>query len=176
MYVYTAHMLATPSHVPVRQMTLDLDNSLPGVVLQIGKTNNYDTIRFLVPVDAYTAMNTVNLLLHKYIMTKHPSIVAEFIQHDNTDPFDHIVLQCAVVDLVKSENDNVNLTAIVNNWKPYTFTDGKPALLSFGIRDGFTVRSIIVLPTIRQWVFMIYLGNGKLIAPAIEVVFPLIFE
>ena len=36
LYVYTAHLLDTPQNVPVHQMTLDLDNGPPGVVLQIG--------------------------------------------------------------------------------------------------------------------------------------------
>ena len=57
-------------------MTLDLDNGLPGVVLQIGKTHNEDTISFLDHVNIYAAMNKVNLLSQKYIMTKHPSLVA----------------------------------------------------------------------------------------------------
>ena len=46
----------------------------------------------------------------------------------------------------------------------------------FGIGDGVTVRSIIILPTSSQWGCMINLVNGKLIAPAIETLFPLMFE
>ena len=89
-----------------------LDNGLPGVVLRIGKINNYDTISFLAHVDTCATMNTGKLLLHKYIMTKHPSLVAEFIQYDNVEPFDPIILQCAVTDLVKAENDHGKLTDI----------------------------------------------------------------
>ena len=76
MYVYTAHMLATPSHVPVRQMPLDLDNSLPGVFLWIVKTKNDDTISFLSHVKTCAVIDMGKLLLHKYIMKKHPSFVA----------------------------------------------------------------------------------------------------
>ena len=176
LYVETAHLLYTPSHVPVHHMPLDLDNGLPGVVLQIGKTHNEDTISFLDHVNIYAAMKTVNLLSHKYIMTKHPSLVAEFIRYDDADPFDPIILQCAVAGLVKVENDNGKLTAIVCYWTPYTFTDGKTVLLSFGLGDWFTVRSIIRLTTICQWGCMLDLGNYRLIAPAIEMAFPLIFE
>ena len=72
MYVYNAHMLATPLHVPVRQMPLDLDNGLSGVLLQIGKTKNDDTISFLAHVNTSAAINIGNSLLHKYMMKKHP--------------------------------------------------------------------------------------------------------
>ena len=71
-YIYTAHILATPPNVTVRQIPLDLDNGIPCVALRIGKTNNDDTITFLSHVDTCAAMNTGNLLFHKYIMTKHP--------------------------------------------------------------------------------------------------------
>ena len=113
LYIYTAHMLAKPLYLPVRHKLLDLDNGLPGIVLRFGKTNNDDTISFLAHVDTCATMNTGNVLLHKYIMTKHPSLVAEFIQYDDADPFDPLTFQCAVVDLVKTENDHGNLTDIV---------------------------------------------------------------
>ena len=56
-------------------------------------------------------------------MTNYPSLVAEFIQYDDAETFDPIILQCAVTDLVKAENYCGKLTAIVRYWKPYTFTD-----------------------------------------------------
>ena len=109
-------------------------------------------------------------------MTNHPSLVAEFIQYDYTDSFYTILFQCAVADLVKAENDHGNPTTIIRYWTTYTSNDGKPVLLSFGLRDGIIVRSIIVSPIICQWGFMIDIVNGKLIAPSIETVFPLMFE
>ena len=130
---------------------MDLDNGPPGVVLRILKTNNDDTISFLAHVDTCVAMNIGNPLLHRYIITKHPSLVAEFIQYDGADTFYPIILKCAVTDLVKEESAHRNLTVIFLYWTPYTCTDGKPLLISFGIRSGVTVRSIIRLPTIFQW-------------------------
>ena len=78
LYLYNAIRLFTPSNVSVRQMPLDLDNGLLGVVLRIGKTNNDYTISFLAHVDTCVTINMSNLLLHKYIITKHPSLVAEY--------------------------------------------------------------------------------------------------
>ena len=167
LYVYTSHLLATPLHVPVLQMPLYLYNGLPGIVLRIRKTNNDDNISLLAHVDTCAAMNTGNLLLHKYIMIKHPSLFSEFVQYDNADPFDPIILQCAVADLVKAENDHGKITYVVCYWKPYTFTGGKPVLLLFGVGAGIKFCSIIGLPTICQWGCMIDLGNGMLISPEI---------
>ena len=137
---------------------------------------NDDTISFLARVDTCSAMNTGNLLLQNYIIAKYTSHETEFIQYDDADPFDIIILQCAVADLVKAENYHGNITAIVRYWTPYTFTDGKSVIISFGIRSGVTVFSIIILPTITQWGCMVNIGNGQLIALAIETVFPLMFE
>ena len=64
------------------------------------------------PVGSYSGINKGKLLLHKYIMTNHPSLVAEFIQYDYTDYFYTILFQCAVADLVKAENDHGKLTDI----------------------------------------------------------------
>ena len=67
LYVYTAHLLATPFNVPVRQMPLDLDNGLLGVVLLIGK-NKDDTIGSLDHAYTCSVMNKGNLLFNKYIL------------------------------------------------------------------------------------------------------------
>ena len=100
-------------------------------------------------------------------MTKHPSLVAEFIQYDDRELFYPITLQYAVTDLVKVENDNGKLTSIVRYLKPYTFNDGKPVLLLFGLGSGVPVPSIIGSSTISQLGCIIDILNGKLIAPAI---------
>ena len=78
LYVYTASLLATPLNIHVHHMPLYLYNGIPGVVLRIGKKTNNDTTSFLAHVDTCNPINTVNLLLPQYIMTKHPSIVAGF--------------------------------------------------------------------------------------------------
>ena len=129
LYVYTARLLATPSNVPIHHMPLDLDNDLPCFVIQIGNTNNDDNISFLDHVDTCFDTNTGNHLLHKYIMTIHPSLVAEFIKYKDADPFDTIILQCAVTDLVKAENDHGKLNPIFCYWTPYTLNDGNLVLI-----------------------------------------------
>ena len=87
MYIYTAHLLDTPSHVPVRQMPLDLDNGLPGVVTWIEKTNNDDNISFLAHINTLPSTQTTfycininwqnlyNLLLNLSNMMTHNILI-----------------------------------------------------------------------------------------------------
>ena len=48
-------------------------------------------------------MNTGNLTVHNCLMTQHPEIVAEYIQFDDTRPFEPLHLHYAVKDLAKTE-------------------------------------------------------------------------
>ena len=76
-------------------MSIPLDNDLPEIVLQAG-TNDINMISFLCHLDLCTAMNTGNLLLHRYIMMQHPEIIAEYCQYDDSNPFQPICLQVAI--------------------------------------------------------------------------------
>ena len=65
--VYTAHMLAAPEYVPVRHISLDLDNGLPGVVLRIVKKTMMilsDSWLTSIPAPPWTRANfyCINLL------------------------------------------------------------------------------------------------------------------
>ena len=158
-----------------RQMPLDIDNGLPGILLRLGADDKSDTC-FLCHIDSCAAMNTGNLLLHQFIITNHPNIVAEYIQYDDSEPFDPIQLQCAVNDLDKITNDHGKLTAIVRYRTPYTYANGKPVLVSFGLGADVAVRSIIGVPTLRSWQASIDFGTNKLICPGIQRRFHLEYE
>ena len=121
-------------------------------------------------------MNTGNLLLHQFIITRHPYIVAEYIQYDDSNPFNPIQLQCAVNDLDKTTEEHGKLTAIVRYRTPYTDIRGKPVLVSFGLGADVAVRSIIGVPTLRSWQASIDFGSDKLICPGIQRRFQLQYE
>ena len=158
-----------------RKMPLDLDNGLPGILVRLGHAPGSD-ICFLCHVDSCAAMNTGNLLLHQYIITQHPTIVAEYIQYDDKNPFDPIKLQCAVDDNGLSAPENGKLTAIVRYHTPYKFTDGSPVLVSFGLGKDVAVRSILGLPTLRQWQSSIDFASNKLVCPKLQRRFDLHYE
>ena len=159
----------------IRQMPLELDNGLPGIVLRLGKADEQNA-SFLCHVDSCAAMNTGNLLLHQYIITHFPDTVAEYIQYDDKEPFEPIRLECAVQDVAKVENEHGKLTAIVRYYTPYVSDENKPVLLSFGLGSGVAVRSIIGKPTLKAWKCIVDFGTNKLIAPGLQRRFDLEYE
>ena len=158
----------------IRQMPLDLDNGLPGIAIRF--TND---IFFLNHVDTCAAMNTGNLLVHQWIISNHPSIVAEYCQFDDSNPFEPISLKCAIekdgsnIDN-KKELDNC-LTAVVRYKTPYSFENGTPVTISYGLGKHVAVNAIIGLPTLRQWGADISLSTSTVIANAIKTNFPIEF-
>jgi len=155
-------------------MPLDLDNGLPGIVLRLGREGSTE-VSFTGHVDTCAAMSTGNLLLHQWIMTKHPHTVAEYIQYDDDEPFEPIKLSCAVDDLKTIEAEHGKLTAIVRYWTKYTL-NGRPAIISFGLGRDVAVNSIIGLPTLKQWQCDISLHRGVLIAHSLRLQFDLEFK
>ena len=67
-------------------MPLDVDNGLPGVELWLG-TKEDDEICVICYLDSCAAMDTGNIRVHQWLMTQHPSIVAEYIQYNDAHPF-----------------------------------------------------------------------------------------
>ena len=159
----------------LRQMPLDLDNGLPGILVRVGLEQESDMC-FMCHVDSCAAMNTGNLLLHQYLITQHPHLVAEYIQYDDSHPFEPIQLQCAVDDDATNLADQSKLTAIVRYHTPYTNAQGEPVLLSFGLGAHVAVRSILGKPTLKAWQCSIDFGTDKLICPALGRRFDMHYE
>ena len=167
----------------LRQMPIDLDNGLPGIAIRFESNTNTkddDEIVFGCLVDTCAAMNTGNLLVHKWIMSQHPHLVVEYSQHDDTIPFEPLQLRCALEQdgsTIATENSNLNdcLTAVVRYRTKYTFTNGQPVTIAFGLGAHVAVNSIIGLPTLRQWKADIQLSSSCLLAKELNIEFPLEF-
>ena len=77
------------------QMPLSIDNNLPSSVLRYGYMDENE-IAFSSYLDSCTVMNTVNYLLHMWIMTTYPETLAIY-EHDNdSNTFQHTTLDCAI--------------------------------------------------------------------------------
>ena len=94
-------------------------------------------------------MNTGNFKVHQWLINQHPNIVAQYIQYDNTTPFQPLQFQCAVNDLEKTESTHVKSAAIVCYWVRYD-QGGKLVVLPFGLVKDVAVNSIIGFPTLRK--------------------------
>ena len=99
-------------------MPLEVDNGLPGINLWFVTQADHE-VDFICHMDTCTAMNKGNLLAHKWVMTRHPQLVAEYIQFDDIWPFEPLQVYCAVENLVKTESLHGKLTAIVRYYLQY---------------------------------------------------------
>ena len=174
LWAYTANIFVSDTSSTTPPMPLDVDNGLPGIELWFG-TSTKNEISFICHMDTCAAMNTGNLTVHKWLMSKYPHLVAEYIQFDDSRPFEPLKLHCAVEDLVATESLHGKLTSIVRYWIRYS-TKGKQELLSFGLGDSVAVNSLIGIPTIKAWKSLLDFNTNTLIARSINTQFPLIYE
>ena len=78
----------------LRKMSLPLDNNLPSKVIQFGSSDDNE-IAFSCHLDSCTATNTGNSLLHTWIMTTYPDIVASYEAYGDIDVFQPVTLDSA---------------------------------------------------------------------------------
>ena len=101
-------------------------------------------------MDTCAAMNTGNILLNQYIITKYPSLVDDYVEYSDADPLDPLNLQVAIEDFDNMEITCGKLTTIVCYWTPYVYKYGWQFILSFGIRKDVAARYIIVINAIQD--------------------------
>ena len=170
--VYSAHIYSAAVRTTrLRHMPLDLDNGLPAIEFRFGNCID-DEICFLCHIDTCAAMNTGNLLVHQWIMTKHPYIVSSYEQFDDENPFDPLSLSCAVtMDEISATYGK--LTAVVTYHTQYKDLEGNPITLSFGLGASVAVNAIVGLPTIRKWKACIDIGMDVVNCKLMNLIFPI---
>ena len=129
-------------------MTLYLDNNLPSTVIIFGTSDNNKVV-FSCHLDSCTAMNTGNSLLHMWIMTTYPDIVASYERYNDNEPFQPTTLDCVVPSLA-AEKDASKLSTVVTYKIRYTDVNGDMVLLTFGLGEDISVNVILGLPTLRS--------------------------
>ena len=164
LWITTAHLLQHQQGPTTRPMPLDLDNGLPGITMKFGKDRNAPGASFLCHLDTCAGMSTGRLDVHKCIATRFPSIVAEWIEYTDDNPFDPIKLDCAVEDLGTNAEGYGHLTHIVRYYTPYTYEDGSRVILSFGLGKSVSVNAIIDLTDIRKWKGDLLFSSNKFVA------------
>ena len=157
-----------------RPMPLSIDNNLPAAVFRFGSTSENE-IPFPCHVDSCAAMNTANLLLYMWIITKYPAIVDSYKQFDDAYGFCPLGLDTAVPasDVHNMAN---KLTAIVTYKTRYVDSEGKNMTLSFGLGEAIKVNAIIGLPTFKEWKLVLDLDENRLTSKSLGIYFDLCFE
>ena len=112
---------------------------------------------------------------HRHACRYNPHLVAEYIQFNDSRPFELLQLQCVVEDLVKTESMYGKLTLILQYWLHYEHYD-KHAVLSFGLVESIIVNPIVGIPTIKAWKLIFDFESNKLVAQGVNTRIPLLYE
>ncbi len=172
LFVMSAPLLQHSRTHSLPPMPLNVDNGLPGIVLKFGRKGTAKLVPWTCHVDTCAAMSTGNLELHQYIISKHPELVAEYIQYDDPNAFEPIKLQCAVPDYEEYRENHGCLTAVVRYYTSYE-VDGAPYILSLGLGKEVAVNCIIGLPELRALGMDIMLTRSCVASSVLKRDFPI---
>ena len=154
-------------------MPLAVDNNLPSISLRFG-TNDDDEINFRYHLDSCAAMNTGNMLLHMWLMTKYPQAVVSFERCDDPNAFVPLALDTAIPSADKALLVN-QLSAVVVYRTRYLLPDGKHATIAFGLGESISVNAIVGIPTWKSWGLTLDLVNNIASSAALHLSFPISF-
>ena len=141
-------------------MPLAVSNGLPAVEFLLGYSN-YTKVPCRFHLDSCASMNTGNLLVNEWLMTKYPEIVHRYEKFDDSNPFKPIMLEGALkVDSAK-EFEAGKLTATVTYNTSYTHSNGEPFCITFGIGTTVSVNATIGLPTLTARKMILDIDKNK---------------
>jgi len=154
-------------------MPIAITNGLPHITLTLGSDIASDP-ELTGLMDTCGALNTGYLLFHQWLMSERPDLVAEYIQFDDTNPFEPIKLGGAIRNPADFTNaDHGNLTAVIRYFTPYHDADGSPITLSFALGSDVTVNTIYGLPMLCDLDSIINLRSNSLHSRALTLDFPI---
>ena len=153
-------------------MPIAIDNGLPHLTFQLGSDDSSVHLQGLM--DTCGALNTGYLPFHQWIMSEHPSLVAVYVEFNDTNPFEPVKLGGAIRD--PDGFDSVthgNLTAVIRYFTPYVSTDGTRVTLSFALGHDVTVNTIFGLPMLTDLESFISLHTNVMRSALLALTFPI---
>ena len=115
-------------------------------------------------------------VLHQWVITNHPHIVASYEEFNDANPFTPLKLDCAVPTLDGDDDLSGKLTAVVEYRTRYTLPNGSPATVKFGLGKDIRVNAILGLPQQAAWRMIIDLNENKCFCQSLGMVFPFEFH
>ena len=96
-------------------------------------------------------MNVVNLKIYQWVVTTHLEIVFHYIQYGKENPFEPILLNCAVEDYKNMKDNYGKLTSLVlYNTNFFHQNSTKRVQIEFGLGKEDAVNAIASIPTFKQ--------------------------
>jgi hypothetical protein len=142
-------------------MPIAIDNGLPHITLCLGNNPSDNKLQGLM--DTCGALNTGYLPFHQWVMATDPSFVAEYVEFDDTNPFEPIKLGGAIREPDGFDAGNHGrLTAVIRYHTPYCTYDGNPVTISLALGNDVTVNTIFGLPMLSAFDSIISLSSNAL--------------
>jgi hypothetical protein len=162
-------------------MPITIDNGLLNSAVDLGTGQKHNgtnpTPELLALLDTCGSLNTGYLPFHLWIRSLHPDTVAAFRSFDNDDPFEPVKLLGAITDPTTFDSSlHGTLTALIRYHTPYTDLAGNPVLLSFALGNDVSTNTIIGLPTIDAFDFLIDVRNNTAHSRSCDLTFPIICQ
>ena len=149
-----------------------MSDGLPAAKLSLGGCDSHRLpCRF--HLDSCSSINTGNLLVHQWLVTKYPDIADSYEQFDDANPFRPNILARA---LDNDDTENFvpwNITAIFTYKTCYTKVDGTPVKFNFGVGSSVYVNAIVGLPSLTDCKMILDFNESKSYSKAIYISFPL---
>ena len=165
-----SHQINLPAVIP--PMPIAIDNGLPHITLQLGTTSSSHALSGLM--DTCGALNTGYLPYHQWVMASNPSLVSEYLEFDDTHPFEPIKLGGAIKNPDGFDSDiHGRLTAVIRYHTQYTTIDGDAVTISFALGPDVTVNTIFGLPMLSDFDSNISLGDNTLHSKLLDCRFPI---
>ena len=118
-------------------------------------------------------MNTGNILVRQWLVTKYPKIVDSYEQFDDANPFRTIVLVGALDTDDMEIFESGKITVVVTYKNCYDKFDGTSVKVSFGLGSFVAVNAIVGLPYLTDWKVILYFDGSKAHSKAMQISFPL---
>ena len=143
-------------------MPISINNFLPSINLNIGPImDNENTMRMLV--DTGAATNTVNKVYHIWVMSKCPSMVAEYPEYGTDTEYD-VVQLLAALDLKEAHQPVKygSMTAVIRCQPPYIITNTSLLILSVTLGNNVILRSVLSTSCLSAMCAVVDLVQGQL--------------
>ena len=131
-------------------MPLECASNLPAVLMRLGTMDDSE-IQVSFNLDTCAGMNTRNLRIHQYLITKSPTIVHNYEEYTDLNPFTPVSLEGVTSESFhEADFQSGKLITVVRYHARHQDTNTEK-LLCFGLGDGIAVNGLIGLPTLRDW-------------------------
>jgi hypothetical protein len=153
-------------------MPIAIDDGVPHITFDPGAEPS--RVELCGLMDTCGALNAGHLRFHLWLKSERPGLVAEFIQFDDSNPFEPMKLGGAICDPADFVSaDHGNLTAVIRCCTPCVDQSGAAITISFALGSDVTVNTVFGLPMLCDLDSVISLQSNSMHSRTLHRDFPI---